>query len=30
MPYRDYIALPWEEDVAKKQQKVLKILLQNQ
>ncbi len=30
MPYRDYLALPWEEDVAKKQQKVLKILLQNQ
>lgn len=28
--YRDYLALPWEEDVAKKQQKVLKNLIQNQ
>lgn len=30
MPYRDYLALPWEEDVAKKQQKVLKMLVENQ
>jgi hypothetical protein len=30
MPYRDYLALPWEDDVAKKQQKVLKFLLENQ
>jgi len=30
MTYNDYLALPWEQDVAKKQQKVLKILLKNQ
>ena len=30
LPYRDYLALPWEEDVAKKQQIVLKNLLKNQ
>jgi len=30
LSYRDYLALPWEEDVAKKQQKVLKNLLKNQ
>ena len=30
LSYRDYLALPWELDVAEKQQKVLKNLLKNQ
>ncbi len=30
LSYKDYLALPWEEDVAKKQQKVLKNLVKNQ
>lgn len=30
LSYRDYLALPWEEEVARNQQKMLEILLKNQ
>lgn len=30
LSYRDYLALPWEEEVARKQQKMLEIIVKNQ